>query len=135
LGANDLQELKDDIKCLDQKLDKNEVNMNKRLEKNEENMNKFMETTVNAINKLSDAIMEMKLVMIKDYVEKEDLEKLDTRLNEKIEENNNNRKKYEEKINIRIDMIEKDNSIKFNEILRYIFFICISSGVTYLITR
>ena len=135
MGNNDILELKEDIKNLDKKLDKNEANMNKRLEKNEENMNKFMDVTSGAINKLTETMTDLKLIMIKDYVEKSDLEKTEINLFEKIDQNNTSRKKDIKETNERVDKIEKSGSVSFNDILRYIFFIAVSSGVTYLFVK
>lgn len=135
MGSNDILELKEDIRNLDKKLDKNEESMNKRLEKNEENMNKFMDVTSGAINKLTETMSDLKLIMIKDYVEKQDLEKVEINLIDKIEQNNINRKKDIKETNDRVDCIEKSGSVSFNDILRYIFFIAVSSGATYLFVK
>lgn len=135
MGNNDILELKEDIKNLDKKLDKNEENMNKRFEKNEENINKFMSTTGEAINKISETIMDFKVILAKEYVEKEDLEKVETKLNDKIDQNNTSRKKDIKETNERVDKMEKSGSVSFNDILRYIFFIAVSSGATYLFVK
>lgn len=128
-----MQELKNDIKCLDKKLDKNEENMNKRLEKNEENMNRFMEVVGASISKLTEAMTEMKLAMVKDYVEKEDLEKVEVKLTEKIDQCNDNRKQdikiltikvdandknLNRKIDTKFDEINKDNNINVPQLIK-----------------
>jgi len=113
LGVDDMQEfkeLKDDIKCLDKKLDKNEENMNKRLEKNEENMNKFMEVVGASMSKLTEAMTEMKLAMVKDYCEKDDLEKLDIKINMKLDECNNNRKHDIKELDKKVEIIKESQT-------------------------
>jgi len=135
LGADDMQELKNDIKSLDKKLDKNEENMNKRLEKNEENMNRFMEKTSVAINKMSDVIVEIKLAMVREYIEKEELEKVETNLNKKIDINNDNRKQDIKNTNIRVDGLERDNSLKIPDIIRKILYLALGGGVALLGTK
>jgi predicted RNase H-like nuclease (RuvC/YqgF family) len=143
LGADDLQELKDDIKNLDR-------NVNKKLEKHEENLNKFMEMTSTAINKMAEAIFELKISMAKEYVEKQDLEKLDKKINnvatsieeeidkveinltEKININNNNRKQDNEKTNARIDCIEKSNVITISTVVKYFLALGIGTSFGYL---
>jgi len=130
-----MQELKNDIKSLDKKLDKNEENMNKRLEKNEENMNRFMEKTSVAINKMSDVIVEIKLAMVREYIEKEELEKVETNLNKKIDINNDNRKQDIKNTNIRVDGLERDNSLKIPDIIRKILYLALGGGVALLGTK
>jgi len=135
LSINDILELKEDIKCLDRKLDKNEDNMNKRLEKNEDNMNRFMEVVGTSIGKLTDAMTEMKLAIVKDLVEKEDLEKVEKNLNKKIDINNDNRKQDIRNTNIRVDGLEKDNSLKIPDIIRKIIYLTLGGGLALLGTK
>jgi hypothetical protein len=135
LSLDDILELKQDIKCLDKKLDKNEENMNKRLEKNEDNMNKFMEVVGASISKLTEAMTEMKLAMVKDYIEKEELEKVETNLNKKIDINNDNRKQDIRNTNIRVDGLERDNSLKIPDIIRKIIYLALGGGVALLGTK
>lgn len=132
---NEYQGIKDDIKHLDSKMDKLEDTTNKRLEKIEENMNKFTETISGAICRLTESMNDMRLVLVKDYVGKEDLEKIEVNLTEKINDVNKHRKQDIKEIKDEIECMEKSGSIAFNEVLRYIFFILVSSGVTYIVLK
>jgi hypothetical protein len=142
--------IKDDIKHLDSKMDRMEDTTNKRLEKMEENMNKFAETVGNAITKLTEAMTDVKLSLAKEYVEKQDLDKLDKKINnvaisieeeidkveinltEKININNNNRKQDNEKTNARIDCMEKNNAINISTVVKYFLALGIGTGFGYL---
>ena len=140
MGVTDIQELKDDIKNLDKKLDKNEENMNKRLEKNEENMNKFMEVTSNAINKMADVITDIKCSMAKDYAEKSDLKEIEKNINDRIENNNTNRKNDIKQLEFliidnkkdsdsKIEALKNNDSISISQTVKYAFITILGTGI------
>lgn len=127
--------IKDDIKHLDSKMDKLEENTNKRLEKIEENMNKFTETIGGAICRLTESMNDLKLAMVKNYIEKDEVEKIEVELIEKINDVNKHRKQDIKEIKDEIECMDKNGSVSFNEILKYMLFIGLSSGVTYLLVK
>jgi hypothetical protein len=98
-------------------------------------MNKFMEVVGASISKLTEAMTEMKLAIVKDYIEKEELEKVETNLNKKIDINNDNRKQDIRNTNIRVDGLERDNSLKIPDIIRKILYLALGGGVALLGTK
>jgi len=139
LGNDDLKELKEDIKQLDDKISKSEENTNKRLEKIENNMMKFTDSHNKSMTKMTEVISDIKIMLAKDYCEKKDLDKLEETLTDKIDENNKNRKKdikdldlKIDNLDVRIDDIEKNNAIDIPTIVKYTLFFIFSTSFGYL---
>ncbi|MCE5220047.1 MAG: hypothetical protein LLF98_01965 [Clostridium sp.] len=138
----DIQEIKDDIKHLDKKIDKLEVgsikseeNTNKRLEKIEDNMMEFTKIHNESMGKLTESIGDIKLMLVKDYVEKKDLDEVEVHLTEKINENNINRKKDIKELNIKIDTMNNNNSLNIPNTIKGFLILAMGSGITILVEK
>jgi len=115
INLDQIEDLKDDIHHLDQKIDKFADSTDKRFEKVDENMTRSSEITANAISKMADAIIEIKVLLIKDYVEKSDLKEMEKNITDKMDINNTNRKSDVKQLELKIIENKKDIEMKVNK--------------------
>jgi len=155
--SDELQGVKDSILVLDEKVDDLQSNTAKQMEKMEISISKLAESSMNAINKLTDAIVEIRLILAKQYIEKEDLKAVETNLVNKIENNNSSRKadiktlqtaiitnkkelddkiiKNKEDTDIKFNVIKNNDSISISQVIKSILALGLSAGFGFLFSK
>ncbi len=144
--GEEFQDLKSSIQTLDKKVDDLQKNTGKQMEKMESSISKLADSSAQAINKLTETITNIQLLLAKDYICKEDLDKIELELKndiynievsltEKININNTNRKNEIKELNSKITEIKNNSNINVVEVIRNIIYAILISGGTYLFTR
>lgn len=144
--GEEFQDLKSSIQTLDKKVDDLQKNTGKQMEKMESSISKLADSSAQAINKLTETITNIQLLLAKDYICKEELDKIELELKndiynievsltEKINTNNTNRKNETKELNSKITEIKNNSNINVVEVIRNIIYAILISGGTYLFTR